>query len=96
MILLNFLCLLGSLRTPGPTSAGTADGHGAIFNWKVPEKRWNTQLLIDKSLAVSNGLFLMFSVNVAADKVNFADLAGHAQEYLVGVLGDLALEFSEV
>jgi hypothetical protein len=49
--------LLKSIGPAGPAAGGVNTGSGVIFHWEVPERQWTTQLVIDKSLALGNGVF---------------------------------------
>jgi hypothetical protein len=74
--------------------AGQSQGAGAIFYWSVPEKAWTTQLVIDRSVLLSDGLFLMFSLEVKKDEVVFEDIGREGRAYLETILAKLDLEFT--
>jgi hypothetical protein len=85
--------VLRRIGPSAPNSGGTDIGSGAVFHWEVPQDGWATQLVVDRSVVVPNGLFLMFTLNVPVDKINFVDLSVRGREYLFGVLSDLGLGF---
>ena len=75
------------------TDAGKAQGTGAIFHWSQPEKSWTTQLVLDKSVVVPDGLYLMFTLDVAKNVIPFANIAVEARSYLDAIIAQLGLEF---
>jgi len=85
--------ILQRIGPSAPKSGGTRKGSGTIFHWDVPEREWQTQLVVDRSLAVSNGLFLMFTLTIGHDKINFVELSGSAREYLFGILNEIGLMY---
>ena len=75
-----------------PKSGGVGQGSGAIFHWEVPDRQWTTQLLVDKSLVVPDGLFLLFYLTIGVDKVDFFDIAASGEKYFSSILKELNLD----
>jgi hypothetical protein len=87
------------LKTVGPKSpkAGGIDkGNGAIFHWEVPDRSWSTQLVLDRSLVISGGLYAMFTLLVLKDMVNYSELLTEGRTYLAALFGELGLDFPEL
>ncbi len=56
--------VLKAVNTRELKSAGISVGSGAIFNYTVPSRNWETQLLIDKSRHLAGGLFISLDVRI--------------------------------
>lgn len=82
-----------NLGHAGIRDAGKAQGTGAIFHWSLPDKSWTTQLVLDKSVVVSGGLYLMFTLDVARNLIAFTEVALEARSYLNAIVAQLGLEF---
>jgi hypothetical protein len=83
--------VLSRVGPAAPRSGGQATGSGAVFHWTVPENGWLTQLTVDKSLAIKDGIFVMVSISVATDKIEFGPFAEAGRGYLLRVLEELGL-----
>lgn len=75
-------------------TAGKSRGSGAIFHWFLEEKAWTTELVLDRSTLVPDGLFLMFTLEINKNDVVFEDVAPEARSYLQTVLSELGLGFA--
>ena len=74
-------------------SGGKGRGTGVIFHWELPEQKWTTQLVIDRSIVLSEGVYILFSVLVKEDRINYPNLVQEARAYLDAVLGEIGLRF---
>src|SRR5579863_7048901 len=72
-------------------SAGQSSGNGAIFNHVVEDAAWVTQLVLDRSLSVREGLFVSFGVTVNDDKLDYMSLFTDARKYFEAMLAELDL-----
>ena len=77
-------------------SAGIDRGSGAIYNYEIPDFGWTTQLVIDSSLLVSGGLYLMLSIATNRDRLDYGALLVQGRSYLSGILQELDLHFPEL
>ncbi len=87
------------LRGTGPRnlkSAGIDRGSGAIYNCEVPELGWTTQLVLDRSIFVPGGLYIMLALTATHDVLNYDTLLIEGRSYLSGVLNELGLSFPEL
>lgn len=75
-------------------SGGINNGSGVIFHWLLPEREWETQFLIDRSLLIPDGLFLMFSLSSKKEIQNYSTFASEVQSYLGGIIEEVDLKFS--
>jgi hypothetical protein len=73
-------------------SAGRSMGSGVILNWELEHKAWVTKLLLDRSVLFPQGVFLMFTLTVKKDKVDYASLLGEGRTYLDSILRELKLK----
>ena len=85
--------VLKEIGPKAPTAGGNDRGSGVIFHWDVPERQWTTQLMIDRSLALEDGLFVMFTLRVASDAIDYDAVAKDGKDYLETVLRELRLRF---
>jgi hypothetical protein len=76
-------------------SAGISLGNGAIFNYTVPAKGWETQLMIDRSRFIKGGLFINLDVKINRGAINYGQVVMDAREYLGGILQELNLALPE-
>ena len=67
-------------------------GSGAIFNRSIPERYWTTQLILDKSAAISGGLFLGFNVKIGIGSVEYGKLFQEAMAFYAENMKVLDLE----
>jgi hypothetical protein len=74
-------------------AAGKERGKGLIFHWELPQKKWETHLILDRSTSISDGLYLVFTLNAFIDDVEYAAMAEEGRIYLVDVLKELGLSF---
>lgn len=74
-----------------PRSGGVRRGAGVIFHWDVPERGWTAQLTLDRSLLVKDGLFLLLSIEVLQDHLDFPSILAQAGQYLLDVLEEIGL-----
>jgi hypothetical protein len=72
-------------------SAGESIGNGAIFNHVRKDAPWQTQLVLDRSLSVNEGLFASFGVTVIDDKIDYVAFLADARKYFEAMLADLDL-----
>lgn len=75
-------------------SAGFDLGAGVVLHWEVPDRSWTTQLVLDRSLTVKDGLYIMFTLLVRGEVLDYATLARDARSYIENVLGELGLTFN--
>jgi len=87
--------VLKAISRIGLKSGGVDGGTGVIFHWTVPQRNWTTQLVLDHSVVVAGGLFMMFSLTVTADVVDYVSLASDGRSYFNALLDELGLEFSQ-
>lgn len=73
-------------------SAGRSIGSGVIFNWELDHKGWVTKLALDRSVLLPEGVFLMFTLTVKTDKVDYANILNEGRTYLDSVLTELELK----
>jgi hypothetical protein len=76
-------------------SAGISVGSGAIFHYTIPSKKWETQLLIDKSLYLTGGLFISLDVRLNTGEINYFEMLIDARKYLADILAELGLVLPE-
>jgi hypothetical protein len=82
---------------PNRLSSGGANlGTGLIFNFLVPNSQWKTQLMLDNSAMIPNGLFLNLTINIKADKLNYDKIMLESREYLGSLLQELDLQLPEL
>ena len=55
-------------------------GTGAIYHWRVADKAWTLQLIVDRSTLIPGGVYLMFVLEVARDHVDFWELLGQGRK----------------
>ena len=85
--------LLGSINKRSVKSGGLDLGTGLILHWEVPERNWTTQLVLDRSLVVTDGLYMMFTLLAPGSVSDYATLAKSGRTYLEAVLSELGLTF---
>lgn len=86
--------VLASLGAKTLKSGGTDRGTGVIFHWSVPEENWTSQLVLDRSVIVSGGLYLMFSLLIAGDISDYVAFHKKVRSYLGALLTELGLAFA--
>jgi hypothetical protein len=85
--------ILGSIYARSVKSGGLDSGTGVIFHWEVPDRSWTTQLVLDRSVVVADGLYVMFTLIVQGHISDYVALAKDARMYVDAVLGELGLNF---
>jgi len=86
---------LASVNARTFRNAGLSIGHGSVFHHTLPEKKWETQLIIDRSTSLPNALFL--SLNIAAHgDINYEDFLRDARAYFASMLQELDLALTEL
>lgn len=86
--------ILGSFMTPQPKAGGVSTGTGVIFHWEVPDKKWITQLTLDRSLVFKEGLFLLLSIESTVDTIDFPMALAEGRQYLSSILREIGLELA--
>jgi hypothetical protein len=74
------------------SGGGVSKGSGVIFRWESTEKHWQTRLVLDESISVPKGLFVMFSLISNVDGLNFAQTAQEARDCYYSILKELGIE----
>jgi hypothetical protein len=78
------------------SSGGTHLGTGLIYHFLVPTNKWKTQLMLDNSALIPNGLFLNLTINIDADKLDYDKIMLDSREYLGSLLQELDLQLPEL
>lgn len=76
-------------------SAGISVGNGAIFNYTLPSKNWEVQLLIDKSRHLVGGLFVSLDVRIHTGEIDYGQVIMEGRKYLADALAELDLVIPE-
>lgn len=87
------------LKTVNPISlkaAGASLGNGVIFNNALPNRNWLTQLVLDRSVMVADGLYMSLTISVKTDVLQYDKLLVEGRAYLAGVLRELNLDVPEL
>jgi hypothetical protein len=87
--------VLKALHVRELKSAGISVGNGAIFNYTVPSKRWETQLLIDKSRHLKGGLFVSLDLRIHTGEIDYGQALVDGRTYLADALAELDLVIPE-
>ena len=74
---------------------GITVGNGAIFNYRIPSKSWETKLLIDKSEHITGGLFVSFELRINSGEIDYREVMLAGRHYLRGILQELNLSLPE-
>jgi hypothetical protein len=77
-------------------SAGLSLGHGTIFHHAKPDRKWATQLILDKSSHLPNALFVGLNITVTQDDLNYENFLIEGRDYLASVLQELNLNLPEL
>jgi len=85
--------VLGSAGMKSLKSGGLDKGTGVIFHWSVPERNWTTQLVLDRSVVLEGGLYMMFTLMVVGDDMDYDSLGRDGRTYLDGLLSELGIKF---
>lgn len=86
---------LRAVNPVGLKDAGISLGNGAIFNYTVPSRNWETQLTIDRSRHLTGGLFLSLDVRINSGDIDYEQVIQDSREYLAGILQELNLALPE-
>lgn len=84
--------LAGLTRTNFPM-LGESAGAGIIYRSELPSRGWRTQLTIDHSLVVPDGLFVYFEVLVNADQIEYTEALTFARHLLDGAMYSIGVRF---
>jgi hypothetical protein len=87
--------VLQALNVRELKTAGITLGNGAIYNYAVPAKKWETQLLIDKSQHIAGGLFVSLEIRIHEGELDFAQMMMEGRKYLADALAELELVIPE-
>lgn len=87
--------VLKALNVHELKSAGITLGNGAIYNYAVPGKKWQTQLLIDKSQHLTGGLFVSLEVRINEGEIDYGQVMMDGRKYLADALAELELVIPE-
>jgi hypothetical protein len=87
---------LNKLNPKRLTNGGVSLGSGSIFNFLVPSNQWRTQLMLDNSSVISDGLFVSLTINIKADKLDYDKIMLESRQYLGSLLQDLDLQLPEL
>jgi hypothetical protein len=77
-------------------NAGISVGSGAIFHYTIPTKKWETQLLIDKSLYLTGGLFISLDLHLLTGEIDYSEMLIESRKYLADILAELGLVLPEL
>ncbi len=87
---------LESLNPRSFKDAGKSTGHGAIYNHVRSDVGWITQLMIDRSQSVKDGLFISLGIVVNSDKIDYDVLFGEGRQYLDSLLAEVNLRLPDI
>ena len=87
--------VLKALNVRELRSAGISVGNGAIYNYAVPSKNWDTQLLIDKSQYLAGGLYVSLDVRIHTGEIDYGQVMMNSRKYLADALAELDLVIPE-
>jgi hypothetical protein len=88
--------ILKSVNPKGLKSGGISVGNGAIFNYSIPEKSWETQLTVDRSRYLNGAVFVNLSITISDGTPNYDKILSEGRIYLRNVLSDLELFIPEL
>lgn len=77
-------------------SAGESIGNGMIFNQVRRDLGWRSQLLLDRSTIVPDGLFVSLSILIDGDIASYDSLFVEARSYFATALSELDLKVPEL
>lgn len=72
-------------------NGGKSIGNGAIFNQIKPDIGWQTQIMLDRSMSIQDGLFMSLGVTVKSDNLDYDGFFADARRYFDSVLSELGL-----
>ena len=76
-------------------SAGLALGHGAIFHHAIPETKWRTRLILDRSAQLPDALFLGLNLTLTRDSIEYDKFLVDGRAYLASILEELDLSLPD-
>jgi hypothetical protein len=79
---------------PRTFKSGQSIANGVIFNLSRPETGWYSQLMLDRSLSVKDGLFLSFGITLRSDKIDYSAFFIDARRHVDSTLEELSLRLS--
>ena len=88
--------VLASINPRKFEGAGLSIGHGAIFHHTVPEKRWATQFIVDRSSFLPNAFFMGLGITVSHGDIEYERFVLDARAYLGSLLHELDLTLPEL
>lgn len=74
---------------------GESEGNGIIFHWKLKDRDWKVQLMVDHSLTVTNGLFLQFLLFATGDQLDYPETATAGRSIMDMALKKIGLEIDD-
>lgn len=86
------LAQLPSISIP---EIGVSEGNGVIFHWRIPDRDWKAQLLIDHSLSVPGGLFVQFLLFGVGDQIDYSATATTGRSIMEVALRKIGLEIDD-
>lgn len=87
--------VLASVNARTFKKAGSSIGHGSIFHHALPEKKWETQFIIDRSTFLPNALFLSLNLTTHGD-INYESFLNDGRAYFASMLQELDLALPEL
>lgn len=82
---------LTALSSPPDLGIGVAEGHGLVYNYRLSDRPWTIKLYMDHSVAVTNGLFVRYTVIVPETISDLAETAMHARQTFRAIMNRLDL-----
>jgi hypothetical protein len=76
-------------------SAGLSLGHGSVFHHTIPETKWRTQLVLDRSNQLPDALFVGLGVTLSYDNIDYDKFLVDGRAYLASALGELDLSLPD-
>lgn len=86
------------LRTTSPRtmkSAGFDLGTGAILHRSVPERKWVTRLMLDRSQYIPGALFVGLSIRIETGVVDYESLLAQGRGYFLESVDQLGLSLPD-
>ncbi len=76
-------------------SAGIDLGTGTTFHRSVPDRKWITRLMLDKSQYIPGALFLGLSIKIESGLVEYDSLLEQGREYFQESIAELGLNLPD-
>jgi hypothetical protein len=86
---------LRSTYPRSPKSAGFDLGTGVIFHRSVPERKWVTRLMLDKSQYIPGALFVGLSIKIESGSLDYESLLNQGRAYFQESIGQLGLSLPD-